>query len=516
MPSRFRPPPTINGCGRRRPDSHRRGPRAQPQGRFPRASSRCPDRHHRTLRVRQVEPCLRHDLRRGPAALRRVPLGLRPAVPGPDGQARRRLDRGTFAGDLDRPEDDLPEPAVDGRHRHRDLRLPAPALGEGRASPLPQLRRADRRPVDRADRRQRDDASRGHPLHGAGPGRARAKGRVQGPARGAPRGGLHPRQDRRRAAPARGRHRARQEVQARHRGGRRPSRDEAGLAQASRGLGRDGGRAGRGHHRDREGAASRQGRAAEGRDGAKHATGALGAKDRDVLVFSEKFSCLACGTSMPELEPRIFSFNSPHGACPHCTGLGSQMEIDPDLVDRPEPVDQRGRDPALGLGRRLLRAARAGDRRQVRDRSRHALGGPARGRSGAVPLRRRGRARLRLVPEPDGAPPLLHGPAGRASCRASSAATARRTRSSRASASRSTCRSVPCPECHGRTAAAGEPRGEGRRNRDRRVHAQVGARGDGLARGARAERARSSRSPRGSSRRSSSACASSTRSGSAT
>jgi len=38
---------------------------------------------------------------------------------------------------------------------------------------------------------------------------------------------------------------------------------------------------------------------------------------------------------MPELEPRIFSFNSPHGACPHCTGLGSQMEIDPDLVVDP-------------------------------------------------------------------------------------------------------------------------------------------------------------------------------------
>jgi excinuclease ABC subunit A len=51
-----------------------------------------------------------------------------------------------------------------------------------------------------------------------------------------------------------------------------------------------------------------------------------------VLTFSEKFACLKCGTSMPELEPRIFSFNSPHGACDRCTGLGSQMEIDPDLV----------------------------------------------------------------------------------------------------------------------------------------------------------------------------------------
>jgi len=52
----------------------------------------------------------------------------------------------------------------------------------------------------------------------------------------------------------------------------------------------------------------------------------------EIHTFSEQFACLKCGTSMPELEPRMFSFNSPHGACPRCTGLGSQMEIDPDLV----------------------------------------------------------------------------------------------------------------------------------------------------------------------------------------
>jgi len=52
----------------------------------------------------------------------------------------------------------------------------------------------------------------------------------------------------------------------------------------------------------------------------------------ETLTFSEKFACLKCGTSMPELEPRIFSFNAPQGACPRCTGLGSQLEIDPELV----------------------------------------------------------------------------------------------------------------------------------------------------------------------------------------
>jgi excinuclease ABC subunit A len=52
----------------------------------------------------------------------------------------------------------------------------------------------------------------------------------------------------------------------------------------------------------------------------------------EIRTYSERFACLNCGTSMPELEPRMFSFNSPHGACPRCTGLGSQMEIDPELV----------------------------------------------------------------------------------------------------------------------------------------------------------------------------------------
>ena len=64
------------------------------------------------------------------------------------------------------------------------------------------------------------------------------------------------------------------------------------------------------------------------REGQSAAGGAAG----ETLTFSEKFACLKCGTSMPELEPRIFSFNAPQGACQRCTGLGSQLEIDPELV----------------------------------------------------------------------------------------------------------------------------------------------------------------------------------------
>jgi len=50
------------------------------------------------------------------------------------------------------------------------------------------------------------------------------------------------------------------------------------------------------------------------------------------ILFSEHLACVYCGISFAELEPRSFSFNSPHGACPVCQGLGTQMEIDPDLV----------------------------------------------------------------------------------------------------------------------------------------------------------------------------------------
>jgi excinuclease ABC subunit A len=50
------------------------------------------------------------------------------------------------------------------------------------------------------------------------------------------------------------------------------------------------------------------------------------------MLFSEHFACVHCGVSLPEIEPRTFSFNSPHGACPACTGLGTKMEFDPELI----------------------------------------------------------------------------------------------------------------------------------------------------------------------------------------
>ncbi len=54
-------------------------------------------------------------------------------------------------------------------------------------------------------------------------------------------------------------------------------------------------------------------------------------------IFSEKYACVDCGISIVEIEPRIFSFNSPYGACPTCNGLGTKMEIDPELIV-PDPA----------------------------------------------------------------------------------------------------------------------------------------------------------------------------------
>ena len=52
----------------------------------------------------------------------------------------------------------------------------------------------------------------------------------------------------------------------------------------------------------------------------------------NALLFSEHHACVECGLSLPEIEPRMFSFNSPYGSCPECEGIGSKLEVDPDLV----------------------------------------------------------------------------------------------------------------------------------------------------------------------------------------
>jgi excinuclease ABC subunit A len=85
--------------------------------------------------------------------------------------------------------------------------------------------------------------------------------------------------------------------------------------------------------------------------------------DKDTL-YSELYACIDCGISLGEIAPRIFSFNSPYGACPVCDGLGNKMEIDPELVitDKSKPVIsavdawRRGGKGLYIYYRRLLRS----------------------------------------------------------------------------------------------------------------------------------------------------------------
>jgi excinuclease ABC subunit A len=89
----------------------------------------------------------------------------------------------------------------------------------------------------------------------------------------------------------------------------------------------------------------------------------LGEKEQD-HIYSEKHACIHCGISFAELTPRIFSFNSPYGACPKCDGLGTKMEIDTDLIvpDKSRPLItavqpwRRGGRGIVLYYRRLLRS----------------------------------------------------------------------------------------------------------------------------------------------------------------
>jgi excinuclease ABC subunit A len=60
------------------------------------------------------------------------------------------------------------------------------------------------------------------------------------------------------------------------------------------------------------------------------------------ITYSKLLACSKCGISLPELEPRNFSFNSPHGACPDCTGLGTKLEVDPKLIINPNLTIAQG------------------------------------------------------------------------------------------------------------------------------------------------------------------------------
>ena len=324
--------PALTCEGSRGPSDRPRCARAQPQGRLARPAPRRPDRVHRAVRVRQVEPGLRHDLRRGPAPLRRVAVGVRPPVPRPDGQARRRLHRGALAGGLDRPEVDQPQPAVDGRHDHRGLRLPPAAVRPGRPAALPGLRRADQPADAAADRRPGARAATRAPGSRCWR-RSSAAARASTPSCSA---SCRPRATRR----------------------ARVDGEVVSLAEPPK-LEK------KYKHTidvvvDRLSVkASAKRRLTDSVETALGLAGGLVMLDFVDLPeddphrerrFSEQLACPnEHPLSIDELEPRSFSFNSPYGACPECTGLGTRLEVDPELIVPDDELSlARGRDRAVG------------------------------------------------------------------------------------------------------------------------------------------------------------------------
>src|SRR5262249_17876191 len=100
-------------------------------------------------------------------------------------------------------------------------------------------------------------------------------------------------------------------------------------------------------------------------------------------LFSRKLACVECGISMPEMTPRAFSFNSPHGACPACQGLGATIDFDPERVVP---------DETKSLAEGAIAAWSKGDRKLVREALQELsrnFGIERRGRSGKFPGRAR-------------------------------------------------------------------------------------------------------------------------------
>ena len=268
-------------------------------------------------RLGQVEPRLRHDLCRGAAALRREPVGLCAAVPRHDAEARRRPHHRAVAGDLDRAEDHVEEPALDGRDGHRDLRLPAAAVragGDAVLSPATGL------PIEAQQVSQMVDITMALPegtrAYLLAPIVRDRKGEYRKEFQDLLKKGLPAGEGERRVPRPRRAAGARQEVPAQHRRGGRPHRGARGAGDAAGGQPAHRARPRR-RHRDPGDGAGRRG-------------GGRGAAADHLLARTSPARCR--GFTIPEIEPRLFSFNAPFGACPACDGLGVELFFDPRLI----------------------------------------------------------------------------------------------------------------------------------------------------------------------------------------
>ena len=378
---------------------------------------------------------------------------------------------GPLAGDLDRPEDDLAQPALDGRHRDRDLRLPAPALRARRPAALPGLRAPDRGAEPRPDRRADPRAAGGHEVHGQRAGRARPQGRVPRRARGAARRRLHAREGRRRAAAARGGDRPRQEVQAHDRGRGRPARAEARPAPAADAVGRDGGGARGGARRGRRG------------------------RRREPMSFSARSSpapstasrCPSCSRASSRSTRRT----APARAAPASARSTRSTPTCSSRTRRSRSATARSCPWSVGNGGFYESVIQA-----ICDRYEIDLDTPWRDltteQQDLFLYGTERRPALRPVPQPDGPAALVHDGVRGHRRLARSAATSETDSSQQRERIEEYMSFRPCPHLQGRAAEAGGARGHGRREVDQRVHADVGDALARLPRRARADRRRSS------------------------
>ncbi len=260
----------------------------------------------------QVLARLRHALRGRPAALRREPVCVCPPVPVDDGQARRRLHRGPVAGHRHRAEGDVhnPRSTVGTVTEIYDyLRLLYARAGMPRcpdhgidldAQTVSQM-------VDQVLKLPRRHGGRA-----AGAAHHRPQGRARRSARGARRPGLR---------------RARIDGEAATRWSALPKLDPKRKHTIEAVVDRFRGEARRCASASRESFETAL-RVSEGLARLIF----LDDPSREEIVFSSRHACPVCGYSVPALEPKLFSFNSPSGACPTCDGLGVKEFFDPARV----------------------------------------------------------------------------------------------------------------------------------------------------------------------------------------
>ena len=272
-------------------------------------------RHHRALGLGQVVARLRHDLRRGAAALRRVAVGLRAPVPRADGEARRRLDRGAVARrspSSRRRASKNPRSTVGTVTEIYDyLRLLFARVGEPYLS---NCGRADHRADGAADRRSSDGAAGGHAHPRAGADRAR-RGRASTArswttcARPASCACASTARCASSPTTSRSRSTIKHTIEV--------IVDRLASAPASRSARR--------LARSRVPATATTWSRSNASASLRRRRARAGDRSKERRCSSARASpAWTAASRYPELTPRMFSFNSPHGACPACSGLGER------------------------------------------------------------------------------------------------------------------------------------------------------------------------------------------------